>query len=221
MAQTINILPLGDSITQGGKNNRAEYTYRHPLFCMLKDDAVDFDYVGSMTKGLHGDAKWPDYKGQAFDLDHEGHYGWKTKAVQEKLVGWSKKWAAAPDIVLIHLGTNDQKSPDLQADVIAPMKIMVEFFRSQNPRVVVLIAQLNFNGGTAVTLRPMYDALCAELNTDESPVASVHGYKGWNENPKHQETHTFDWAHPNPHGQKKMAEDFYAAMKPYLKHAQK
>jgi hypothetical protein len=60
--------------------------------------------------GLNPDAKWPDKNGAAFDLDHEGHYGWKTAAVRDNLAKWSESWGAAPDIALIHLGTNDQDS---------------------------------------------------------------------------------------------------------------
>ena len=115
--KVIRILPLGDSITQGGKRERQEYSYRFPLFCMLKDVKVKFDFIGSLKTGLHSDAKWPEYKGEKFDHDHEGHYGWKTKAVYEKLPQWMKKYPDGCDIALIHLGTNDQKSKDADKNV--------------------------------------------------------------------------------------------------------
>lgn len=216
MAATVNILPLGDSITQGGKADREEYTYRWPLFCMLKDAGVDFNYIGSMKKGLQGNATWPDYKGEAFDPDHEGHYGWKTAKVWEHLPEWSKKWEAKPDIAIIHLGTNDQGAADHVKEVQQPMREMVAFLREQNPKIIILIGQLNLNSKGAKIIRPLYDALGEELTTKESPIHIVHGYKGWNENPQHPQTHTFDWAHPNPAGQKKMAEDWFAVLKPYL-----
>ena len=215
-AATINILPLGDSITQGGKNDREEYTYRYPLFCMLKDAGVDFNFIGSLKTGLHANAKWPDYKGDAFDLDHEGHYGWKTAKVWENLEAWSKKWEAKPDIAIIHLGTNDQGAADYVKEVQEPMIKMIEFLRQQNPKVIILIAQLNMNSKGALAIRPLYDHIGNEMSTKESPIHIVHGYKGWHENPKHAESHTFDWAHPNPAGQKKMAEDWFAVLKTYL-----
>lgn len=72
-AKPIRILCLGDSITQGGRNDRAEYTYRWPLFCMLVEDGVDFDFIGSLDTGRDKDPKWLEaYKGKTFDLDHEG-----------------------------------------------------------------------------------------------------------------------------------------------------
>ncbi|MCM8526788.1 MAG: GDSL-type esterase/lipase family protein [Lentisphaeraceae bacterium] len=213
----INILPLGDSITQGGKNEREEYTYRYPLFGMLKDAKVNFDFIGSLKTGLHGNAKWPDYKGEKFDLDHEGHYGWKTGKVYEQLPGWMKKYPNPADIALIHLGTNDQGSKDFNKDIIEPLKGMIKLLREKNPQVVVLVGHLNFNGGNALKIRPLVEAMAKETSTEKSPVKTVHFYKGWKENPQAKDADTFDWAHPNPQGQKKMAEKWFEAMQPYLK----
>ena len=53
--------------------------------------------------------------------------------------------------------------------------------------------------------------------TTKSPVITVHHYKGRIENPDKKNSDTFDWAHPNPRGQKKMAVKWYESMKPYLK----
>ncbi|NQY33326.1 MAG: hypothetical protein HRT56_09185, partial [Coraliomargarita sp.] len=52
-ANTLRIVCIGDSITQGGKIDRDEYTYRWPLFCKLVDVGIDFDFIGSHTAGLH------------------------------------------------------------------------------------------------------------------------------------------------------------------------
>jgi lysophospholipase L1-like esterase len=215
-ARTVRILPLGDSITQGGRNDRAEHTYRWPLFQMLKDDKVDFDFIGSLKTGLHGDARWPDYQGQPFDADHEGHYGWKTAAVRDKLAEWLKGYPAPPDIALIHLGTNDQNAPDHTVAVVEPLKAIVALLRAANPKVAVLVGHLNFNGGAALKIRPLVEQMATELSTAESPVVTVHHYQGWVENPQAEGTDTFDWAHPNPQGQRKMAEKWYAGMKAYL-----
>jgi hypothetical protein len=134
-AETIDILPIGDSITQGGRSDRAEYTYRYPLFYKLKDAGYDVNFIGSLNSGLNPDAKWPDKNGVAFDLDHEGHYGWKTAAVRDKLAEWSAAWGAAPDIALIHLGHQRPRIQDFNADVAQPLKDMVTFLRTKIPRV--------------------------------------------------------------------------------------
>ncbi|HEV7300052.1 MAG TPA: GDSL-type esterase/lipase family protein [Tepidisphaeraceae bacterium] len=212
----VRILPLGDSITQGGRNDREEYTYRQPLFRMLKDAGADFDFIGSTRTGLHGDAKWPDHNGEPMDLDHEGHYGWKTAAVRDKLAEWMKQYPAAPDIVLIHLGTNDQDAKDHQKAIVEPLTDMIRMLREANPKVVVLVGHLNFNGGAAAQIRPLVEAMAKDRNTEASPVRTVHHYQGWNEDPNHAQTDTFDWAHPNPSGQEKMARKWFEAMQPFL-----
>ena len=220
-APPLRILPVGDSITQGGRADREEYTYRYPLFGLLTDAGVHFDFIGSLKVGLQPNATWPDYKGKPFDPDHEGHYGWKTAAVRDKLAEWMKTYPAPADIALIHLGTNDQNAPDHTVAVVEPLREMVKLLREKNPRVVVLIAHLNFNGGAALKIRPLVEALAKELDSEASPVKTVHMYQGWKENPKDPDTDTFDWAHPNPKGQRKMAEKWFEAMKPYLGRQQK
>jgi len=215
-AETINILPIGDSITQGGRADRAEYTYRYPLFYKLKDAGYDVNFIGSLKTGLSGEFKWPDKDGVAFDPDHEGHYGWKTAAVRDKLAEWSTAWNAIPDIVLIHLGTNDRESNDYNADIVQPLKDMVTFLRTKNPRVAVIIGHLNFNEEQAVTIRKAVASGVKELTTKESPVIEVATYDGWNPDPAHAESDTFDWAHPNERGQIKLADKWLTAMRPLL-----
>lgn len=212
----IRILPLGDSITQGGRADRAEYTYRYPLFYRLKDAGYNVDFIGSMHGGLNGEAKWPDINGVAFDLDHEGHYGWKTAQARDKLREWMATYPAPPDIALIHLGTNDQSSKDFQSDIITPLRDMVAMLREKNPRVTVLIGHLNFNGGSALQIRPLVEQLAREMSTTASPVATVNHFEGWHEKPDEDGSDTFDWAHPNPQGQRKMAQKWFDAMKPHL-----
>jgi lysophospholipase L1-like esterase len=217
-ASVIHILPLGDSITQGGMRGREEYSYRWPLFQMLVDDGVSFDFVGAQTQGLDSEAAWPaEYKGRAFDPHHEGHYGWKTAAVRDGLVQWTRSWQQAPDIALIHLGTNDQGEADYDAAIVQPLREIIGMLRERNPRVVVLIGHLNFTGGAALNIRPLVERMARNASTDQSPVLTVHHYEGWNADPSRPQSDTFDWAHPNPSGQRKMAAKWYESMRPYLK----
>jgi lysophospholipase L1-like esterase len=119
------------------------------------------------------------------------------------------------DFALIHLGTNDQSSRDYRNDVLAPLQDIVKMLRKRNPNVTVLVGHLNFNGGAALKIRPIVEEIRA-LSDENSRVATVHHYRGWNERPDHPETDTFDWAHPNLQGQRKMAESWFQAMKPTL-----
>lgn len=68
---TLIILPVGDSITQGGKKDRKEYTYRLPLQMILNQHGINYDFIGSQQEGLHDDFDWPDIQDNVpFDPDH-------------------------------------------------------------------------------------------------------------------------------------------------------
>lgn len=215
-AEPVRIICIGDSITQGGRTGREEFTYRWPLFVMLKKSGINFDFIGSRQEGLDRDVKWPvAYKGASFDADHEGYYGAKTATVRDKLRA-VLPGLPVPDIALIHLGTNDQHAKNHTAAVVKPLKDIIKQLRAKNPKVVILVGHLNFNDGEALKIRPLVEKMATGMNTQQSPVVTVHHYKGWNEKPEAKTTDTFDWAHPNPKGQRKMAKAWFDAMKPYL-----
>jgi hypothetical protein len=215
-SKTISILPLGDSITQGGRTDRQEYTYRFWLFCILKSNKVNFDFIGSKTTGLHSSFEWPDCNGQEFDLDHEGRYGWKTGDVYKNLPNWIKDYETVADIALIHLGTNDADSNDYEEDIVNPLKGIIRLLREKNPKVVILVGHLNFNGRKYIKIRSLVEQTVSQISTKVSPVRTVHFYENWKENPNVDGTDTFDWAHPNPQGQLKMAKGWFRVMRPFL-----
>lgn len=201
-AAPLRILCVGDSITQGGRKDREEYTYRLPLQRLLRAAGITFDFVGSRRAGLHADAIWPEVApGVPFDPDHEGYYGHKTADVVRKVVAAWDDATPPPDVVLVHLGTNDQDNRPHEETVQKPLREFIAFLRTKNPAVRVLLGHLNFNdsaGGNAI--RPLVEDLATALNTQASPVVTVHHYRGWLENPALPGTDTFDWAHPNPQG---------------------
>ncbi len=215
----IRILPVGDSITQGGKRDRAEYTYRLPLQRLLRAEGVAYDFIGSRQAGLQPEATWPEVvKGVPFDPDHEGYYGAKTSLACSRVEQALKGYAEVPDFVLIHLGTNDQKSKNFAVDVIEPLRKLCARLRERNPGLVILRGHMNFNKAEgALVLRPLVEALAQELSTPKSPVVTVHHYRGWQEHPSEPGSDTFDWAHPNEVGQGKMAQAWLEAMRPWLR----
>jgi hypothetical protein len=216
--RTIKILAVGDSITQGGKRERQEYTYRLPLQLILYNAKISFDFIGSRQTGLHPDAIWPDVaEGKPFDPDHEGYYGKKTKLVCDTVTAALKNNHQVPDIVLVHLGTNDQKFADFEKNVGQPLRKFIQFLREINPNVIVLLGHLNFNDSAAAfEIRKVVEQVAFDLNTEKSPVRTVHHYINWNEKPDELYSDTYDWAHPNLKGQEKMAINWYEAMKPFM-----
>jgi acyl-CoA thioesterase-1 len=213
----LRILAIGDSITHGGIRGRKEYTYRLPLQRMLLEREIPFRFVGTRVAGFQRGTTWPDVaEGVPFQPNHFSFYGGRTADVARDLRDELPR-IDPPDVALVHLGTNDLNTNRDETAILAPLRDMIGQLRARNPEVIVLLGHLNFNDGPALRLRPKMNALAEELDTERSPVRTVPMYRGWNENPNHPQTDTFDWLHPNPQGQQKMAEAWFEQLKPLLK----
>lgn len=203
-APTVKILPIGDSITQGGHLGD-EYTYRLPLSELLQQEGLQADYLGTRTAGLDPAFQWPAW----FDADHEGYYGQTTREVVRQVEAHLPA-LDAPDIALVHLGTNDSgwRSGN---DVVAPLKSLIGELRRQNPRVAVLVALpakgLRAGGGL---LRWELRLMALGASTRESPVVTV------DQSSDAQRQATFDGVHPSPDGQRQMAGHWLQAMQAFL-----
>lgn len=88
------IQPLGDSITFG---SGAAGGYRNRLYQLLTASGYNVDFVGTQTS--NGVATLP-------DSDHEGHSGYRIDQIDSGYAGYLAP-IAAPDVVLLHIGTND------------------------------------------------------------------------------------------------------------------
>ncbi len=100
--------------------------------------------------------------------------------------------------------------------IVVPLTDMIAQLRTKNPNVRICVGHLNFNGGPALDIRPLVEAMAERLTTEASPVVTVHHYRNWNEKPTEENPDTFDWAHPNLSGQKKMAKAWLDAMRPWI-----
>ncbi len=200
------ILPLGDSITQGDKNHNS---YRRPLGIQLRKAGYNnVDFVGSTRENFQGPSPLSD-----FDQDHEGHWGWQVDQILERIDSWGR--ISKPDIVLLHLGTNDINQGQSQESTIEELRELIQRLRRINPRVKTLIAQLIPCGDEAKIRqfnRRIVD-LARNTNTQESPVIAVDQFSDFNATAGFD---TYDGCHPNESGEKKMANRWFAALKKVL-----
>jgi len=217
------ILPLGDSITQA-EANRA--SYRYPLWKMLVDSEIEFDFVGSLRKHqdrfTQGTPPHPDYKGRSFDKDHEGHFGWNTEGIihgrdvdngsgKGKLRQWIKGYDA--DIVLMHLGTNDAFNRQSNESTVKDMKKIIRILRRDNPDVTILLAKVtpvDYRPGNAEAVESLNQAIpqvAGDMHTERSPVILVDHFSGFD-----PDEHTYDGVHPNEAGEKLMAQRWFDAI---------
>jgi lysophospholipase L1-like esterase len=205
-APTVKIMPLGDSITHGAEDF---HTYRYPLWQALSADGYEFDFVGSMTSNNAEDN--PD--DPDFDVDHEGHSGWTTGMVLDYIEGWAATYQ--PDLVLIHLGTNDVGGfppEELIAQAIANLGRIIDVLRAHNSRVAVVLAQIipcYFMDASIKELNALIQDLAAVKDASPeypaSPVIFVDQWTGFDAG-----RDTYDSVHPNWSGERKMAEVWYA-----------
>lgn len=152
-AAAIRIMPLGDSITRGSfagvtPDEPAYYvSYRKALKDLLTAAGHQSNFVGSQ---VDGDAVFS-------DAQHEGHGGWfaddaadPDSSILPNIFGFLQ--AKPPDIVLLHIGTNDIGYYDSGPTVVAEVSAILDEIDRYSPDVwVVLALIINRANGCEVT----------------------------------------------------------------------
>jgi hypothetical protein len=201
------IMPIGDSITgaEGTYNS-----YRRPLWKLLADAGIDTDFVGSRSGNRDGQVPNPD-----FDTDHEGHWGWRADRFlrDNNIQNWSQTYQ--PDVILIHLGTNDIFQGQGVSRTIDEIGEIIDIVRGVNPRVIVLVAQvIPTSDPSRPSLQPLNEAipdLVASKDSPDSPVRLVDQYTGFDAT-----VDTYDGVHPDLSGENKMAQKWFDVLQPLL-----
>ncbi|NUR93496.1 MAG: cellulose-binding protein [Nonomuraea sp.] len=200
-AAAVRIMPLGDSITG------SPGCWRALLWNKLQSNGyTDIDFVGTLP---------PQGCGVAHDGDNEGHGGYLATNIanQGLLPGWLS--ATKPDIVVMHLGTNDVWSNIAPATILAAFTTLVNQMRASNPAMKILVAKIiPMNPSTcpdcaqrAVNFDNAIPAWAAATTTQQSPVTVVDQWTGFD-----TATDTYDGVHPNAAGDQKMADTWYPAL---------
>lgn len=196
----LRVMPLGDSITEGA-NDAA--TYRYFLQKDLERDGIAIDFVGSKHGVFRGKPRHAD-----FDQDHEGHWGWTTEEVRAQIDAWAA--AARPEVVLLHLGTND--FGDDPGVTPGNLSAIIDALRKANPDVVVFLARIIPAAGLPrdrfAAANDAIEAMGKAKSTDRSPVVIVAQDDGFDPS-----ADTYDGTHPNEVGEKKMAAKWTEAIR--------
>src|SRR6476646_6521413 len=129
---TVKIMPLGDSITA---SNTGQFSYRYYLWHLLLAQGYHVDFVGSLHGVGNGPPANPD-----FDMDHEGHAGWRADEILNHIQAWAT--AASPDFVLLNIGTNDLSQGQSVASTVIEIGGIIDVLRTVNPHIRILLAQL-------------------------------------------------------------------------------
>jgi lysophospholipase L1-like esterase len=201
----VKVMPLGDSITG------SPGCWRALLWNRLRSTGfTNIDFVGTLP---------PQGCSVPYDGDNEGHGGIlaTNMANQSQLPPWLA--ATKPDIVVMHLGTNDVWSNIAPATILAAFGTLVDQMRASNPDMKILVAQiLPMNPSNCaecaqrvVAFNSAIPAWAAGKSTAQSPIAVVDQWTGFTD-----ATDTYDGVHPNDSGSQKLSDRWYPALTRYL-----
>jgi lysophospholipase L1-like esterase len=192
---SLRIMPLGDSITKGtGSTNGGGY--RDDLYFDLTVQGIEFDFVGTQSQG------------EGFDPDHEGHGGKRADWLADS-VGYFYDMEN-PDIILLHIGTNDITGERPIDDIIADIESILDQGKSHNPDMGMLVAGL-------VPRKDAYDLLTTDLNEEIFNLVQYKIWQGYDikyadhntafkSNPDWEMEYFYDTRHPNDEGYSVMAQ---------------
>jgi lysophospholipase L1-like esterase len=198
----VKIMPLGDSITG------SPGCWRALLWNNLQNTGyTNINFVGTLNNSSAC--------GIPFDGDNEGHGGYLATNIanQNLLPGWLS--ATNPDIVMMHLGTNDVWSNIAPSNILAAYTTLVGQMRANNPHMKILVAQItpmNPSNCSAcaqrvINLNAAIPGWASSITTSQSPVIVVDQWTGYNDS-----TDTIDGVHPNSSGNTKIAAKWYSPL---------
>ena len=195
-AQTpVRVMPLGDSLTYGYPDTGG---YRVGLDRMVLQAGMSVDFVGSLHDGPPGLA----------DQDHEGHGGWRIDQLTPHVDEWMA--AAEPDVVLLHIGTNDIADKYQMETAPERLRTLVQTICRARPGVRVVLASVGASDVTWDVLTD-YNGAMPRLVADAQREGCHARFLDMN---KVMVQADFpDGAHPTVEGYAKMADAWFPVLR--------
>jgi lysophospholipase L1-like esterase len=192
-ARAVKVMPMGDSITwgQGSSTNSG---YRGPLWLRLRNEAgYAPDFVGTQSSGTIGDA------------NNEGHRGWQIDQLQANATTWITTYQ--PDVVLLHIGTNDMYRNYQVATAPDRLSSLIDQILAARPGIHVLVAKIVPSTNTDAQAR---------INAYNAKIPAIVAAKGDHvrlvDTTNLASTDLVDQVHPNDAGYAKMSDRWYPVL---------
>lgn len=209
----LRIMPLGDSITLGINGG-----YRAPLYHRLASSLSGrpIDFVGTATNGGVGGLP---------EREHEGHGGYRINDIIENLDGDNQRygnnggyWLSGhpsrgpiyPDLILLHIGTNDVPSID-QYEMLDRLETLLYKLTSMRPNARVLVSDLVPRADVRESRSEAYNAMIPSLVSRFQAMGRKVSFVDMHD--KVSVNDLYDSLHPNDAGQAKMAVVWEAAIR--------
>jgi endo-1,4-beta-xylanase len=188
------VMPLGDSITDG---LTVPGGYRIKLWKSITNDGLTVDFVGSLSNG-------PTELG---DKNHEGHSGWRIDQIDTNINSWMDTYK--PQIVLLHIGTNDISQKYNLDNAPARLSALIDKICAKLPSggklYVASIIPLSY--ADVKTYNAQIPGIVQNKSNQGKPVYMVDMYSALTV------SDLADGVHPNAVGYNKMADVWYKAIK--------
>jgi len=124
----VRLMPLGDSLTDGGP---VAGGYRTKLWKRLvQEDGDKIEFVGSMFGGTI----------ESNGLNHEGHNGWTSSQLLGSVSGFIS--GSQPDIVLLLIGTNDVLGGTPASTITANLSSIIGKIFAAKPNTYIIVSSI-------------------------------------------------------------------------------
>jgi len=194
------ILPLGDSITDGIGFSGG---YRVELFSLALADDHDITYVGGSMNGPQM------VDGVTFPRAHEGHSGWTISQIDGIVP--SPALGPDPNIILLHIGTNDMYQG--ASGATDRLETLVDAILADQPNSLLVVSNIiPFPGasGAVTTFNAAVPGIVSERAAAGKHILFVDQFMGF------PTSELGDGVHPNQAGYERMARKWYEAISSYL-----
>jgi len=199
IAQQIRIMPLGNSITHGQHGSDPIGGFRDDLADLLLSEGINFDLVGTLHDGT-------DYY-----PSHEGHPGKSAEYLANNVTTWLGE--TYPEIVLLHIGTNDINSYYANINIRNDIENILENIWSYSSNIPVLLSSLvprdDSLNNTNTDLCRLVHQLAVEKLAEGKLIRYVGQNEVWIANPNWKNAYLFDVFHPNNEGYSMMAKAYF------------
>lgn len=176
--------------------------YRTDLWsALVQVNGANIDFVGSQASGPPG----------LGDLDNEGHIGWTMAQIDTYAFNWMRLYQ--PDIVLLHVGTNDLRLGASSATMTQDLIKLIGDIYAGKPDTYIILSTLipttQGDQGTWGTFNAAIPGIAATYQGQGRRITVVDMSHALTLND------LVDGIHPNSIGNSKMASVWYSVVFPY------